>query len=94
MCSPPEEAGDRIGLASQRHLMNNFKLATQLGAEEIKIRSHHVAQAIADVVLQKQITTVWLGKPHFSILQVLFNRNLYNQLLHKLPPETDIIILA
>jgi two-component system, OmpR family, sensor histidine kinase KdpD len=88
------ESGDRIGLASQRHLINNFKLATQLGAEVVKIKSNNVAQTIVEMAQQKQITTVCLGKPHFSIFQFLFNRNLFNQLLHKLPPETDIIILA
>ncbi len=27
----PKEDGDKIGLAAQRHLINNFKLATELG---------------------------------------------------------------
>ena len=33
----PKERGDKIGLAAQRHLINNFKLATELGAEVIKV---------------------------------------------------------
>jgi two-component system sensor histidine kinase KdpD len=33
------ESSDKINLASQRHLINNFKLATQLGGEVIKIKS-------------------------------------------------------
>ena len=32
----PKEDGDKIGLAAQRHLINNFKLATQLGGEVIQ----------------------------------------------------------
>jgi two-component system, OmpR family, sensor histidine kinase KdpD len=34
----PKESADKIGLAKQRHLINNFKLATELGAEVIKIQ--------------------------------------------------------
>ncbi len=29
----PKESADNIGLAAQRHLINNFKLATEMGAE-------------------------------------------------------------
>src|SRR5664279_4345751 len=34
----PKESADKIGLAAQRHLINNFKLATELGAEVIKAK--------------------------------------------------------
>ncbi len=32
-----KENGDKIGLAAQRHLINNFKLATESGAELIRV---------------------------------------------------------
>src|SRR6185437_9338262 len=34
----PKESADKIPLDKQRHLINNFKLATELGAEIIKIQ--------------------------------------------------------
>jgi two-component system sensor histidine kinase KdpD len=88
------EAGDKIGLAAQRHLINNMKLATQLGAEVVKVKSDDVAQAIVDTAVQKQITTVCMGKPHLSLVQYVFNQSLFSKLLQQLPPETDLIILA
>ncbi|MFX9688539.1 hypothetical protein ABTO93_20300, partial [Acinetobacter baumannii] len=39
-----KEDGDKIGLAAQRHLINNFKLATELGAEVIKVKGNNVAK--------------------------------------------------
>ena len=40
------ETADKIALDKQRHLINNFKLATELGAEIIKVKSNQVAKAI------------------------------------------------
>ncbi|RDC65936.1 sensor protein KdpD [Adhaeribacter pallidiroseus] len=88
------EAGDKIGLAAQRHLINNLKLATQLGAEVIKIKNDDVAQAIADTATQKQITTVCIGRPHLSFVQYIFKQSIFSKLLQQLPPGTDLIILA
>ena len=88
------ESADRINLASQRHLINNLKLATQLGAEVIRLKKDNIAEAILETARQKQITTVCLGKPNFSLLRHLTGRNLFDRLLQNLPPETDIIILA
>jgi len=88
------EAGDKIGLAAQRHLINNLKLATQLGAEVVKVKSDDVAQAIVETATQKRVTTVCMGKPHLSFMQYVFNRSLFSKLLQQLPPETDLIILA
>ena len=40
----PKEHADKIGLAAQRHLINNFKLATELGAEVIRIKHSNIAK--------------------------------------------------
>jgi two-component system sensor histidine kinase KdpD len=34
----PKESADKIALDKQRHLINNFKLATELGAQDYKSR--------------------------------------------------------
>ncbi len=36
MCKLLKESADKIPLAAQRHLINNFKNATELGAEVIQ----------------------------------------------------------
>ncbi|MBA4135577.1 MAG: histidine kinase, partial [Flavobacterium sp.] len=61
----PKESPNKIALDKQRHLINNFKLATQLGAEVIKIESSNITDAMLKIVEQKDITTVCIGKPHF-----------------------------
>ncbi|HEY4876152.1 MAG TPA: sensor protein KdpD, partial [Puia sp.] len=58
-----KEDGDNIGLAAQRHLINNFKLATELGAEVIRIKQNNIAKGIIEVAEQKKATTICVGKP-------------------------------
>src|SRR5580693_4159160 len=60
----PKEDGDKIGLAAQRHLINNFKLATELGAEVIRIKTKNIAKGIIQTAEQQAITTICIGKPH------------------------------
>jgi two-component system sensor histidine kinase KdpD len=90
-----KEATDKIPLAEQRYLINNFKNATELGAEVIRLKNENIAKAIIDTVLEKGITTVCLGKPHFNLFQIILKTNVFNQLLKTLTKnEVDIIILS
>jgi two-component system sensor histidine kinase KdpD len=90
-----DESPDKIPLGKQRHLLNNFKLATESGAEVIKVKSERVAKAILDVSLEQKITTVCIGKPHLNLLKIFFARNLFSQLLKRLAAsDIDIIILS
>ncbi len=91
----PREAPDRIALAAQRHLINNFKLATQLGAEVVQVQNRHVPQAILGVATERNITTVCIGKPHFRLLRIILNTWIFNELLNRLSEsEVDLIILS
>ncbi len=49
----PKEAMDKIPLAAQRHLINNFKNATELGAEVIQIKHDNIAKAIMEIVEER-----------------------------------------
>jgi two-component system sensor histidine kinase KdpD len=91
----PKESGDNIGLAAQRHLLNNFKLGTELGAEIIRLKSENIAKGIFEVTEQYQITTICIGKPHLNLLNIILNTAVFNQLLQKLSKsEIDIVILS
>lgn len=91
----PEESGDRIALDKQRHLINNFKLATELGAEIVKIESGHIARTILDQAESRRISTICIGKPHLNLFQVILATNVFNQLLNKLSTsDIDLIILS
>ena len=91
----PKEEGDRIGLAAQRYLINNFKLATELGAEVIRIKSSNIARGIFEATEQKDITTICIGKPHLHLFNIILNTAVFNQLLNKLSAaDIDIVILS
>ena len=91
----PKEHGDRIKLSAQRHLINNFKTATEMGAEVIQVKSGNVPASIARVAEEKHITTVCIGKPHLRLWQVILKTNTFNQLLQRLSKsDTDLIILS
>jgi len=89
------EANDKISLAAQRHLINNFKNATELGAEVIRMKNENVAQAIIAATEEKNVTTICIGKPHLSLFQIILRTGVFNQLLKTLSKNNiDIIILS
>lgn len=91
----PKEHPDKIALDKQRHLINNFKLATELGAEIIKSEHHNIAKAIMMQVDQRQVTTICIGKPRLRLYQIILATNVFNQLLKKLSSlPIDIIIFS
>jgi two-component system sensor histidine kinase KdpD len=91
----PKEDGNKIGLAAQRHLINNFKLATELGAEVIKVNEKSIAKGIMEVAEQHAITTICIGKPHLNLFNVILSTAVFNKLLNKLAAlDIDIVILS
>ncbi|HEY1167131.1 MAG TPA: sensor protein KdpD, partial [Chitinophaga sp.] len=91
----PRESASRIPLAAQRHLINNLKLATELGAEVIQVRDARVAEAIISTAIEKRATTVCIGKPHISLFRIILQTSLFNQLLKTLSSnDIDLIILS
>jgi len=90
-----KEAGDKIGLAAQRHLINNFKLATELGAEVVRKKNNNIAKGIMETVEEKAITTICIGKPHLTLFNVILSTAVFNQLLNKLAAsDIDVVILS
>ncbi|TKC08081.1 sensor protein KdpD [Pedobacter polaris] len=89
------ESLDKIKLDKQRHLINHFKLATELGAEVVKVKSNNITQAIMDMAAEREITTICIGKPHLNIFQVILRTAIFNQLLRNLAAkEIDMVILS
>jgi two-component system sensor histidine kinase KdpD len=88
-----KESSDKINLASQRHLINNMKLATQLGAEVLKIKS--IAQTIWETAEKYDITTICIGKPRFKFYQLIMKTAVFTQLLNKMSKtDIDLVILS
>ncbi len=91
----PAEDPDRIRLDVQRHLINNFKLATELGAEVIQAKGTNVVNCIMEEVQKRKVTTVCIGKPHFNLIQIILRTFAFNQLLNRLSEsDTDLVILS
>ena len=55
------EAADRIGLATQRHLLNNLQLATQLGAQILRVKDDDIVAAIRRTAQEKAATLLVCG---------------------------------
>jgi two-component system sensor histidine kinase KdpD len=91
----PKEDADKIGLAAQRQLINNFKLAIELGAEVIKVKSTNIAKSIIHSAEEKNITTICIGKPHLNLTGIILHTAVFSQLLGKLSEsDIDIVILS
>jgi two-component system, OmpR family, sensor histidine kinase KdpD len=89
------EGDNKINLATQRHLINNFKLAQELGAVVLKIQSNNIAKTIVEVAEREEITTICLGKPHLNLFQIILSTSIFNQLLKKLSEsDIDLVILS
>lgn len=85
----------RIPLAKQRHLINSFKLATEMGAEIIRVKGSDVPELIYQELISRKITTLCIGKPVFSVFALLFNKSVFNELLKKIGNAAiDIVVLS
>lgn len=89
------EDANRIKLSIQRHLINNFKMATELGAEVIQVKSNNVPASIIRVAEEKQISTICIGMPHIRLWQIITRTNSFSRLLKKLSgSDIDLVILS
>jgi two-component system sensor histidine kinase KdpD len=89
------EHADKIPLDIQRHLINNFKLATELGGEVIQIQNENIAKVIVEIAEKQNITTICIGKPHLNLFKIILATNLFNELLNKLTSsDIDLVILS
>lgn len=91
----PKEQNDNISLAAQRHLINNLKLATQLGAEVIQYDAKNVVEGIIDVCTTRHISTVCIGKPKIKFSNIILAAFRYRHLFNSLAKSNiDLIILS
>lgn len=91
----PAERLEKIALDKQRHLINNFKLATELGAQVLQVQDNNIPTAIVGQVLKHQITTLCIGKPHLHLFRIILATNIFNELLKKLSSsDIDLVILS
>lgn len=89
------ESPEKIYGAEQRQLLNNFKLAAELEAEVVKIKSEKIEESIADIALQKEVGLIVIGKPSKGILAQLGKGSVLKRLLKLVRNKNiDILILS
>jgi two-component system sensor histidine kinase KdpD len=89
------EDANRIKLSIQRHLINNLKMATEMGAEVIQVKSNNIPASIVKVAEEKQITTICIGLPRLRLWQILTRTSSFNRLIKKLHgSDIDLVMLS
>ncbi len=89
------ENASRIKLSVQRHLINNFKMATEMGAEVIQVKDNNIPASIVRVAEQRQITTICIGLPKIRLWRMLTKTASFNRLVRKLSgSDIDLVVLA
>lgn len=91
----PQESADNINLALQRHLINNFKLATELGGAVHKLKGKNVAKELVRFAEEKQVSKLIVGRPRRTFLASLFGGDMVTDLLRETDGTAlDIFIIA
>lgn len=91
----PQYSNDKISLAKQRHLINNFIMAIDLGAEIIQYEASDIITGIVEVCDKYHVSSVCVGKPKLSIWSLMFSALRYRHLFDALSKSNiDLIILS
>ena len=88
----PRESMDRIDLASQRYLLNHFKLVAELGGEVIQVQSKDILGSIVKVCRDKQISSVCMGTPNLRFPHAICSILGYRKFLHNINRMNDMNI--
>jgi two-component system, OmpR family, sensor histidine kinase KdpD len=89
-----KEKPDKIDPKIQRKLLNNFKLAVELGAEIEEIKNNEIARSIIEFAKKKEAALIVIGKPLFTILYRLKPKNLFRELSSLTSKENIDILLV
>ena len=83
------ESADRIGLATQRHLLRNLQLAVELGGQILRVKDDDVVAAIRRVAQEKEATLLVCGiTREKSQWERLSRRGITNDLLRAVASES------
>ena len=61
----------------------------------VRVKHSNIAKGIIEKADEMGITTVCIGKPHLSLLNVILSTAVFNQMLNRLSAaDIDIVILS
>ncbi|MGE5499856.1 MAG: sensor histidine kinase KdpD [Syntrophothermus sp.] len=88
----PGESPETINGTDQRCLIDNFRLATDLEAEVVKLKSKRIAETIIDFAKQKEVGLIIAGKSESGFWNKFLKKDVLNDLI-KLTHRNSIDIL-
>ncbi|SDY61884.1 histidine kinase [Hymenobacter psychrophilus] len=92
------ETADRINLATQRHLLRNLQLATELGGQILRVKSDDVVASVLIVAREKEATLLMCGiTGDKTVWQRLSRRGITQDLIRavaKLEQDMDIFLVT
>ncbi len=85
-----------IDLKSQRHIINNLKLAVEQGATADTVKADSVVEGILSFAKEKNVKKIILGKPEKqNIFNKVIRKNIIDELIEKTEDEEfDIEIIS
>ncbi len=90
-----KESSSKINAKDQRFLINNFKLAAELGAEVVELSSNYRAKAIIDFSKEKEAGLIVIGKPSISWKEKIIFGNFFKDLTKQTEnSDLDILIIS
>jgi two-component system sensor histidine kinase KdpD len=91
----PRESSVKIDSAVKRHLINNYKLAMELGAEVVTLVDKDRAKAVSELAVEKEVGLIVLGSPVISWKEKLIYGNFIKDLTkHISNLDIDILIIS
>lgn len=90
-----KEKAEKIDSRLQRQLLNNFKLAAELGAKVVEVSSNDIAPAIIEFAKKNEAGLIVIGKPDFNFFYNLKPKNLFKELSALASKEAiDILMVS
>ncbi|WBA41210.1 sensor protein KdpD [Hymenobacter canadensis] len=94
----PRESADRINLATQRHLLNNLQLTTELGGQILRVKAPEVVPEILRIAQEKGVTLLICGVTgEKSWWQRLLRRGVTGRLIRAVarsPLDVDVFLVS
>lgn len=89
-----KESAERVDPKDQRHLINNFKLAAELGAKVVTLNSNRVAKSLVEFAKSSEASLIVIGKPEFTLWYRLKLQNFFRELTHYTSKENIDILMV
>ncbi|RSK32483.1 universal stress protein [Hymenobacter metallilatus] len=94
----PRESVDRINLATQRHLLNNLQLTTELGGQILRVKADDAVPEILRIAQEKNVTLLICGVTgEKSWWERLLRRGVTRRLIRAVarsPLDVDVFLVS